>query len=623
VIATANSNVERVFRALEVLSLTSTSFIKQASSERDDLYPDGFFTLPDAEVHLGNARQTSTATLVGYAPIVKNALEYTLWSSYSQDNIGWVDESYQTAVQLGYNITGIDSINTTATTTTTTASNFFNPNIWRLKKYHDSGDLIVINEETALACPTRGENGHDGQNHDNVAWERAVDEDPQDGPFSPVWTESPPPKPDEPSNINFNLMSDPIYRLATQVIAETKTTTFQDICQAASTWFDPQHALYSLVVTPAWNDHGDDAVVVGNFYATVPWDHYFENVLESHIDDPVLVVMESQCGGMAFSYLIEGANATLVSINEDVHVRSQQYEKMAHTATFATFNNQAEASPTLDQEKEEEVCSSTTFTITVYPTGQFEANYTSNEPLFYTLIVLSIFLFTILVFFLFDCLVQRRQSAIMNTAMRQNALVSSLFPKNIQKQLMEDIDADAVKNKTGKAGLRSYLNNEAAEVEEYHLEDGAKSKPIADLFPETTIMFADIAGFTAWSSTREPSAVFTLLEAIYAEFDAIAKRRRVFKVEVVGDCYVAVAGLPDPRPDHAVVMAKFANDCLTRMFRIVRKLEVELGPDTAELGLRVGMHSGPVVAGVLRGDKSRFQLFGDTVSDVAFDVEKN
>jgi class 3 adenylate cyclase len=127
-------------------------------------------------------------------------------------------------------------------------------------------------------------------------------------------------------------------------------------------------------------------------------------------------------------------------------------------------------------------------------------------------------------------------------------------------------------------------------------------------------MFADIAGFTAWSSTREPSAVFTLLEAIYAEFDSIAKRRRVFKVEVVGDCYVAVAGLPDPRPDHAIVMAKFANDCLNRMFKMVRKLEVELGPDTAELGLRVGLHSGPVVAGVLRGDKSRFQLFGDTVS---------
>eukprot|EP00539_Tryblionella_compressa_P008436 CAMPEP_0178765990 /NCGR_PEP_ID=MMETSP0744-20121128/18796_1 /TAXON_ID=913974 /ORGANISM="Nitzschia punctata, Strain CCMP561" /LENGTH=677 /DNA_ID=CAMNT_0020421623 /DNA_START=22 /DNA_END=2051 /DNA_ORIENTATION=- len=218
-------------------------------------------------------------------------------------------------------------------------------------------------------------------------------------------------------------------------------------------------------------------------------------------------------------------------------------------------------------------------------------------------------------FLLFDCLVQRRQAAILSTALRQNALVSSLFPKNIQKQLMEELDQqEAVKNKTGKASLRSYLNDEVMEVEDAPLKGGDKSKPIADLFPETTIMFADIAGFTAWSSTREPTQVFTLLEALYGEFDSIAKRRRVFKVEVVGDCYVAVAGLPDPRPDHAVAMAKFANDCLNRMFRMVRKLEVELGPDTAELGLRVGLHSGPVVAGVLRGDKSRFQLFGDTMN---------
>ena len=51
-------------------------------------------------------------------------------------------------------------------------------------------------------------------------------------------------------------------------------------------------------------------------------------------------------------------------------------------------------------------------------------------------------------------------------------------------------------------------------------------------------MFADMAGFTAWSSAREPSQVFTLLESIYSEFDRIAHRRKVFKVEVIGDCYV-------------------------------------------------------------------------------------
>jgi class 3 adenylate cyclase len=99
-----------------------------------------------------------------------------------------------------------------------------------------------------------------------------------------------------------------------------------------------------------------------------------------------------------------------------------------------------------------------------------------------------------------------------------------------------------------------------------------------------------------------------LLETIYHEFDLIAKNRRVFKVETVGDCYVAVAGLPDPRKDHAIVMARFARECLSTLSRLLRDLEKSLGPDTADLAMRVGLHSGPVTAGVLRGDRARFQL---------------
>jgi len=64
-------------------------------------------------------------------------------------------------------------------------------------------------------------------------------------------------------------------------------------------------------------------------------------------------------------------------------------------------------------------------------------------------------------------------------------------------------------------------------------------------------------------------------------------------------------------------MARFARDCLHSFGRLVKELEVTLGPDTAELGVRIGLHSGPVTAGVLRGDRARFQLFGDTVNTCA------
>jgi class 3 adenylate cyclase len=96
-------------------------------------------------------------------------------------------------------------------------------------------------------------------------------------------------------------------------------------------------------------------------------------------------------------------------------------------------------------------------------------------------------------------------------------------------------------------------------------------------------MFCDIQGFTAWSSARNPSQVFTLLETIYGAFDAIARKRRVFKVETIGDCYVAVTGLPDPREDHAVVMARFARDCKDSMNELTRRLESTLGPETGDL----------------------------------------
>ena len=77
-------------------------------------------------------------------------------------------------------------------------------------------------------------------------------------------------------------------------------------------------------------------------------------------------------------------------------------------------------------------------------------------------------------------------------------------------------------------------------------------------------------------------------------------------------CVCLPSNQPDPQQDHAVRMAKFAHECMKKMSELVLKLKETLGEDTAELCMRFGLHSGPVTAGVLRGEKSRFQLFGNT-----------
>jgi class 3 adenylate cyclase len=240
-------------------------------------------------------------------------------------------------------------------------------------------------------------------------------------------------------------------------------------------------------------------------------------------------------------------------------------------------------------------------------------------------------------------MVQRRQKKVMRSATSANAVVSSLFPAAIQKRLLQDAEDQAQEEKGASRQWRHAKSQLKNFLQDQHATEGGAilkpyaTKPIADLFPSTTVMMADLVGFTAWSSVREPSQVFSLLETIYNAFDVIAKRRKVFKyvsfvqrltdyhgrdthhffsrhfrVETIGDCYVAVTGLPEPRKDHAVGMARFATECLRQMKDLVRRLEITLGPDTGELSMRLGLHSGPVIAGVLRGEKARFQLFGDT-----------
>ena len=171
---------------------------------------------------------------------------------------------------------------------------------------------------------------------------------------------------------------------------------------------------------------------------------------------------------------------------------------------------------------------------------------------------------------------ERRQKLVMNRAEKSGAIISSLFPKNVRERLLQETEVEKKRKFMAPTHrLKSYLGGD--------MKAQKDSRTIADLFPHCTVLFADIVGFTAWSSARDPSQVFDLLQTIYGAFDNIAKRRHVFKVETIGDCYVAVTGLPDPQPDHGIIMCKFAGECRLKLMEITKSLEVTLGPGTSTM----------------------------------------
>lgn len=176
--------------------------------------------------------------------------------------------------------------------------------------------------------------------------------------------------------------------------------------------------------------------------------------------------------------------------------------------------------------------------------------------------------------------------------------MSSLFPSNVRARLY---GADDQQDDSSHAGsskrkqLKTFVNDKGEGRRASNAGNLVSTgRPIADLFPSASVLFSDIAGFTSWSSMREPSQVFILLESLYALFDRIALKRGVFKVETIGDCYMAVTGLPEPDPQHAVTMCKFASEAARSLVDLLAELAKTLGPDTEDLAMRFGINSGYV-----------------------------
>jgi class 3 adenylate cyclase len=130
---------------------------------------------------------------------------------------------------------------------------------------------------------------------------------------------------------------------------------------------------------------------------------------------------------------------------------------------------------------------------------------------------------------------------------------------------------------------------------------------IADSFAEVTVLFADLVDFTRVSARVSPTELVSWLNKIFSTFDQLAEQHGLEKIKTVGDAYLVVGGLPTPRADHAEAIAEMA----LAMQQAVARLSAELAED---FSIRIGINTGPVVAGVIGAKKFSYDLWGDTVN---------
>jgi class 3 adenylate cyclase len=135
----------------------------------------------------------------------------------------------------------------------------------------------------------------------------------------------------------------------------------------------------------------------------------------------------------------------------------------------------------------------------------------------------------------------------------------------------------------------------------------AEGGTIADGFADVTVLFADIVGFTKLSARMAPARIVAMLDELFCRFDDLAGQLGLEKIKTIGDCYMVAGGLPEARADHATAVARMA-------LGMLREVQAFAAARGEAIDVRIGMHSGPVVAGVIGKRKFIYDLWGDTVN---------
>jgi Adenylate and Guanylate cyclase catalytic domain len=609
-LATVQGALANAKLRVQVIHMLAVSFTNSALAT-NQTWP--FVTLTDFE-----ARTTAALSILGaqYLILFHRVTQENrkAWEEYTQqvENLDWFNESivFQQDFLANHNHSATKML-------------------WSLQQVQTTNSTFVEEEEgsdqpinnSATWGGIYGTNTQvfrygDPENPNDLEFMNEDEDAP--GPFFATWQQSGVAHP--LGSINYNIL-DPFYPEAyINAFSSVQTlgqAVFGGVWNVDETGYinedddyDYREVPASSLLYPVFDKIvGDDKTVVAVLDVDFEFGQFFSSVLPPQVNSIICVV--SNCE-QVFTYEVTGTRSVYLGA---VDLHDPRFDGFMASASISEFDVSIGATLYNGAKVNIDLCP---WELKVYATQDLKDEFVTARPLYYMLAVLGVFLFTCLSFIIYDRLVEHRQKKVMATAVKSDNIVSALFPKTFRdaiyneasKETKVDTERPLTKWNFTSEATRGILQNELPEFKDQPLV----GEPLAKLYPECTVFFADMVGFTKWSSTRSPTQVFTLLETLYEAFDKLADKHHVFKIETVGDCYVCVTGLPEPQPNHALLMVNFARDCLRKGSKVIRSLEASLGEGTGALSMRVGLHSGPVTGGVLRGKKGRFQLFGDTVN---------
>jgi hypothetical protein len=462
--------VEKQYWTADSLSGDITAFANDAGA----IFPN--VSLPDFGQRCEDARRVAVASTIWFAPLVEN-YERAAWEMYALQTFSTlVDESF------------VDT---------------YDPH--QGLGLHGHADLpppYVAYRDTGRSIDQGIFKIQDGS---------AVTDDTDY--FFPIWQISTSNETaGSTSTIMFNQYSEMARRRAlSEMVSEgTSMMTEALLTKTSESVHDFYASPTSSLYFPVF-DTPEQKTIRGALTIEVDWESFFQKALHG-VEEPVIVVLKNSCGQI---YSFEVIEKQVMYLGEgDMH--DDTIEGPSVNSTFKDFEEvqyvivEDEDHTPLDEEidiTDEElqhadefvpsgsVCS---YRIFVYPTAQLRDRFLTNRPIFYQAAIAMIFLFTTAIFIGYECLVESRQRKVMASAKEARAVVNSLFPKNVRKRLYENAEKKGEKSaksamasmQTPKNRLKNFLSDGAGDIK--------ASEPIADLFPNATIMFATICGFTAW-----------------------------------------------------------------------------------------------------------------------------